>query len=148
MFPASDMQSAAINLSARPPYQSTGNGSIHDYLCHLTQCRHFQWKLTLGRTDNEREKSNKTNCIFLLSVASFKRNRGQRIRLTLNVSKPEFKSGLSPDPRTQHSWLHILLIMWRNSSGEAVVAQKELSEPKYAAKGLVRGRRQSWLSNG
>lgn len=75
------------------------------------------------------ENQTQTNCIFLLSVASFKCNEGQRIRLTLNVSKSA----------QQKVWV---------PTQERGTTQKELSEPKCAAQGLVRGIRQSWLTNG
>lgn len=84
------------------------------------------------------ENQTLTNCMFLLSVPSSKHKRGQRMRLTVNVSKSEFESSLSPDPRTQQKWIHIILITWGNNSDEAPSRRSSLS-PNVLLRDLLEG---------
>lgn len=148
MLPGSDMQSATIHWSAWPTYRSTRSASIDNNLYHLTPCTCFQWKSPQIMKEDTRLQ---TKCI------SHAQSPHSCTTEDKNSNHPEgFEAWATkittPEPNADaptYIWARRSMVsFFRWEWCCSIPAQKDLSEPKCAAQGLVRGMRQSWLTNG
>lgn len=148
MLPGSDMQSAAIHRSAWPPYRPTRSASIDNYLYHLTPCRCFQWKSPQIMKEDTRLQ---TKCISHAQLPHLCTTEDK------NSSHPEYFEAWATKNTTQEPNADAPTYIWalRNIFSFFkwewccfIPAWKDLLRPKCAARGLVRGMRQSWLTNG